>query len=222
MSNMPGASQESLILRERAELAAQPFLFSEDDIAKVEKPKQKFNGTGERLFRDDRERYGLVVRMLAEPGVSIRMIVEQCHVSDHTIRSIAAREKIPIAAQKEAVLADLGHVQRLCVDRMIDLIPEAPLKDVTLCFGITTDKRQLLSGDATMRVEQTERVDIFTSFPDFVRELEARPVAGDNNPETHSANGLTIHLASENNLQKALMNGDDHEQPANQEGRPKL
>src|SRR5207248_9264626 len=105
------------------------------------------------------------------PGVSVRMIIRECHVSDHTIRSVAAREKIPIATQKQGVLTDLGHVQRLCVDRMIELVPEASLKDVTLCFGVTTDKHQLLSGDATMRVEQAERVDLFTSFPDFVREL---------------------------------------------------
>jgi len=205
---MPVAPQESLILRERAKAEAAPFLFSEDDLLEIEKakPKKKFHCTGERLFRDNRARYLRVTRMLAEPGVSIRMIVEECHVSDHTIRSVAAREKIPIAAQKQAILADLGHVQRLCVDRMIELVPEAPLKDVTLCFGVTTDKHQLLSGEATMRVEQTERVDIFTSFPDFIKELEARPLAGDNNPETH--------FASANNLQKALMNGD-HEQPAN-------
>src|SRR5438874_4048270 len=116
LSDMRGASQESLILQEQAKAEAAPFLFSEDDLQEIEKPKQKFHGTGERFFRDRPDDYKKVVRMIAEPGVSMRMIMQQCQVSDHTIRSVAAREKIPIATQKGLILADLGHVQRLCVD----------------------------------------------------------------------------------------------------------
>jgi hypothetical protein len=222
---MPDNNSESLILKEQAELAAQPFLFSEKDLPKNDKTKARYHCTGQRLFEGDPERYKRVVRLLAEPGVSIRMIVQECQVSDHTIRSVAARERIPIATQKEAILADLGHVQRLCVDRMIELVPEAALKDVTLCFGVTTDKHQLLSGEATMRVEQTERVDIFTSFPDFVKQLEARgPIAGENNPEGLAGGRLPVvnaelvpesagkvqetYFAGGNSLEKALMNGE--------------
>src|SRR5438552_3724095 len=70
MSNTNG----SLILKEQAELAATPFLFSENDLTKIDKTKPKFHCTGERLFRDRPHVYKAVVKLLAEPGVSVRTI----------------------------------------------------------------------------------------------------------------------------------------------------
>jgi hypothetical protein len=160
--------RESLILKERAELEAQPFLFAEEDLPKIDRAKPKFHCTGERLFRDRPDVYKAVVRGLAEPGVSVRSICAMCHLSDHTVRSVAAREKISIAAEKERILADLGHVQRLCVDRMIELVPDAPLKDVNLCFGISTDKALLLNHEPTVIFEEAKPINVYEHWKKFL------------------------------------------------------
>src|SRR2546430_2401860 len=101
---MMSKSNESLILKEQGDAAAAPFLFSENDLPEIDKTKPKFHCTGERLFRDRPDVYKAVVRLLAEPGVSIRTICRECNVSDHTIRSVAAREHIAIATVKKEVL----------------------------------------------------------------------------------------------------------------------
>src|SRR5947208_13924181 len=103
---MPGTN-ESLILKEQAELEKAPFLFSENDLPEIDKTKPKFHCTAERLFRDRPDVYKAVVRLLAEPGVSIRTICRECNVSDHTIRSVAAREHTPIAPAKQEVLTNI-------------------------------------------------------------------------------------------------------------------
>jgi hypothetical protein len=66
---------------------------------------------------------------------------------------------------------------------------------------------QLLSGEATMRVEEPKRVDIFADFSEFLKNLEAEAAAEHAARNVHSETGL----ADENNLQKALMDGN-HEQ----------
>src|SRR5438105_3194936 len=114
---MMSKSNESLILKERGDSDAAPFLFSEDELPRIDKTKPKFHCTGERLFRDRPDVYKAVVKLLAEPGVSIRTICRELHVSDHTVRSVAARENIPIAAAKKEVLANITHGIRLASER---------------------------------------------------------------------------------------------------------
>src|SRR5438270_1146903 len=118
---MPGTN-ESLILKEQAELEKAPFLFSEDDLPRIDKSKPKFHCTGERLFRDRPDVYKAVVKLVAEPGVSVRTICRECHVSDHTVRSVAAREQIPIATVKKQVLSNITHGLRLASERVIELM----------------------------------------------------------------------------------------------------
>src|SRR5438552_11970467 len=116
---MPG-THESLILKEQSELEKAPFLFSEDDLLKIDTTRPKFHCTGERLFRDRPDVYKAVVKLLAEPGVSVRTIMRECHVSDHTIRSVASREGITIATVKKEVLSNIAHGLRLASERVIE------------------------------------------------------------------------------------------------------
>ena len=92
---------QSLILKERAELEAAPFLFSEEDLPKIDRSRPKFHCTGERLWRDRPDVYKAVVRLLAEPGISIRSICATLHVTDDTVRAVKERENLAIAAQKK-------------------------------------------------------------------------------------------------------------------------
>jgi hypothetical protein len=183
------ATNESLILKDRAELEAAPF-FPNFDLPEIDKAKPRFHCTGERLFRDRKDVYEAVVKLLAEPGVSIREICRTLHVTDDTVRSVKERENISIAALKKGVLSKLTHGLHLASDRVIEMMPSASARDALLGVGILADKVQLLSGEATIRVEQTEREDIFASWAEFVRSLEVKNEAsrtyldGGNFPQT--------------------------------------
>jgi hypothetical protein len=152
------------------------------------------------------------VKLLAEPGVSIRTICKECHVSDHTVRSVADREQISIATVKKEVLSNITHGLRLASERVIEIMPDASAKDAVLGVGILTEKMQLLSGEATMRVEEPKRVDIFADFSEFLKNLEVEAAREQAVRNVHSETGL----AGRNFSQKALINGD-HQQPGDDE-----
>lgn len=192
----------SLILKEQAELVAAPFLFSGDDLPRINKENPKFHCTGERLFRDRPDVYKAVVALLAEPGVSVRTICRECHVSDHTIRSVASREGIAIAAVKKEVLSNIAHGMRLASERVIELMPEANARDALIGVGILGDKMALLGGEPTARVE-IGHFDVVVAMNELMEEARAA---------MKRAKVSEIGLAGESPEQKALMNGD-HEQP---------
>jgi hypothetical protein len=163
------ARKKSLILREQAELEAQPFLFPEAELPRIDRTQPKFHFTGERLWRDRPDVYKLVVKLLAEPGVSIRSICATCHVTDDTVRAVKERENIAIAAEKKTALSNITHGLRLASERVIEMLPSASAKDALLGVGILTDKMQLLSGDVTARVEVNEKkIDIYQHWKDFL------------------------------------------------------
>jgi hypothetical protein len=205
---MPGMN-ESLILKEQAELEAAPF-FPDFDLPEIDRTKPKFHCTGGRLFRDRPDVYKAVVLMLAEPGVSIREICRTLHVTDDVVRSVKERENISIAAQKKDVLSKLTYGLHLASDRVVEMMPAASARDALLGVGILADKVQLLSGEATIRVEQTERVDIFASFPDFIKSLETE---NPNGPETGLAGGNFPQKAL--TYESAVLSRDETEQGLN-------
>src|SRR5215467_5749604 len=117
------------------------------------KPKAKY--TGERLLRERPLIYNRVVRLLAEPRahVSIREICRQCHVTDDTVKAVEKREAISIAARKEALMVQAARIAKRAYDRVEDQIDSAPLPQAVVTAGVFTEKLQLLSGDATARIE---------------------------------------------------------------------
>jgi hypothetical protein len=117
--------------------------------------KPRGNYTGERLKILRPEIYRRVVELLAEPRehVSIREICRQCHVTDDTVKAVEKREAIPIAARKEALMVQAARIAKLAYDRVEDQIDSAPLPQAVVTAGVFTDKFQLLSGDATARLE---------------------------------------------------------------------
>lgn len=145
-------ANESLLLKEQTEIESAPF-FPNFDLPEIDRTKPKFNFTGERLFRDRPDVYKAVVRLLAEPGVTIRTICRELHVTDDTVRAVKARENISIAAEKKNVLASITHGLRLASERVIELMPNASARDSLIGVGILGEKMQLLGGDATQRID---------------------------------------------------------------------
>jgi len=142
-----------------------------------DQPRKKGKYTGERLLRERPLIYNRVVRLLAEPRehVSIREICRQCHVTDDTVKAVERREAIPIAARKQALMVQAARIAKLAYDRVEDQIDTAPLPQAVVTAGVFTDKLQLLSGDATARLENfnfnMKPVDIAAEWKKFHEEI---------------------------------------------------
>ena len=138
-----------------ASLSAAPFLFSEDEIG-FEKLEATGEFTGERLLARRPEVYRAVVRMAAE-GQSISATARALSVSRNTVAAVREREGISIEQEKKELLRDVRRAARLSVERAIELVPSInSAKDAAIVAAVMVDKMQLLSGEATSRVEKVE------------------------------------------------------------------
>ena len=162
----------SLIQAEAARaLAAPPLSFFEEMEEAEKRLAEAGDFTGERLFRDRPGVYAAVVRMMAE-GISISATARALGVSRNTVCAVRDREGFSIEQDKKELLRDLRRAGRLSVEKVIELLPDVKsAKDAAITAGVILDKQQLLSGEATARVE---RVDV---KPDQVKAyLDALPV----------------------------------------------
>jgi hypothetical protein len=101
--------------------------------------------------------------------------------TNDTVKAVEKREAIPIAARKQELSVQAARIAKLAYDRVEDQIDTAPLPQAVVTAGAFTDKFQLLSGDATARLENfslnMKPVDIaaeFQKFHDAIREKAAK------------------------------------------------
>jgi hypothetical protein len=138
-----------------AALSSAPFLFSEDEIG-FEKLEATGEFTGERLLARRPEVYRALVRMAAE-GQSISATARALSVSRNTVAAVREREGISIEQEKKELLRDVRRAARMSVERAIELVPSInSAKDAAIVAAVMVDKMQLLSGEATSRVEKVE------------------------------------------------------------------
>lgn len=119
--------------------------------------------TGERLFLENPKLYRAITKLLAR-GETYREIADICQVSTQTVTGVAHREGVPIETLRER-LGRLGmDVARLSLEAMLELLHDPATrakisaKDLSVIFGIVTDKAQLLLGGATARIETRDIV----------------------------------------------------------------
>jgi predicted Zn-ribbon and HTH transcriptional regulator len=124
-------------------------------LPQPDRAKPKGNYTGQRLKVLRPETYRRVVELLAEPRehVSIREICRQCRVTDDTVKAVEKREAMSIAARKQELAVQAARIAKLAYNRVEDQIDTAPLPQAVVTAGVFTDKFQLLTGDATARLE---------------------------------------------------------------------
>ena len=162
----------SLIQSQAAQALAAPAFSFFPEIEEAEKRLAEAGDfTGERLFRDRPGVYAAVVRMMAE-GMSISATARALGVSRNTVCAVRDREGISVEQEKKELLRDLRRAGRLSVEKVIELLPDVKsAKDAAITAAVMLDKQQLLSGEATVRVE---RVDV---RPDQVKAyLDSLPV----------------------------------------------
>jgi transcriptional regulator with XRE-family HTH domain len=159
---------------------ASPFLFSEEEIG-ADKLEAVGEYSGERLLSRRPETYRAVIRMLAE-GLSMSSIARALGVSRNTVSAVREREGFSIEQDKKELLRDFRRAARLSVERAIELVPHIQsAKDAAIVAAVMTDKLQLLSGEATARVERVEvnqdkLAEMLAALP--VLEAEVVPVTG--------------------------------------------
>jgi transcriptional regulator with XRE-family HTH domain len=163
-----------------AAASAAPFLFSEEEIG-AEKLEATGEFSGERLLARKPEVYRAVVRMLAE-GLSMSSIARALGVSRNTVAAVREREGFSIEQDKKELLRDFRRAARLSVERAIELVPHIQTaKDAAIVAAVMVDKLQLLSGEATARVERVEvsqdkLTEMLAALP--VLEAEVVPLTG--------------------------------------------
>jgi transcriptional regulator with XRE-family HTH domain len=160
--------------------SAAPFLFAEAEIG-AEKLEATGEFSGERLLARRPEVYRAICRMSAE-GLSMSAMARALGVSRNTVAAVQEREQFPIEQQKKELLKNVRTAARLSVERVVELVPSINnAKDAAIVAAVMVDKLQLLSGEATARVERVEvnqdkLSEMLASLP--VLEAEVLPVTG--------------------------------------------
>jgi DNA-directed RNA polymerase specialized sigma24 family protein len=140
---------------EEAAASAAPFLFNFEELS-AEKLEGVGEFTGERLLARRPDAYRAIIRMSAE-GLSISAQARALGVSRNTVCAVRDREGFSIEQDKKDLLRDVRRAARLSVERAIELVPSInSAKDAAIVAAVMVDKMQLLSGEATARVERVE------------------------------------------------------------------
>jgi transposase-like protein len=171
----------SLIQEAAAAQVAAPALSFFSEIEEAEKRlAESGEFTGERLFRDRPGVYAAAVRMAAE-GQSISATARALGVSRNTVCAVREREGISVEQERKELLKDLRKASRLGVEKVLELMPDLKsAKDAAITAAVMLDKMQLLSGEATARVERVEvRPDQVKAFVDSLPVIEAELVEGE-------------------------------------------
>ena len=103
-------------------------------------------------------------------------------VSRNTVAAVQDREQISIEQHKKELLRNVRTAARLSVERVVELVPSINnAKDAAIVAAVMVDKLQLLSGEATARVERVEvsqdkLAEMLASLP--ILEAEVLPLTG--------------------------------------------
>ncbi len=175
---------ESLLLSYEAEQAAQDeqlsFAYADLIPREIDRSQKEFDYTGERLLRLEPDTYKALVKLLAEPRsqVSYRQIARWLHVTHRTIRGVELREGIPITTEKKGKLALWGHCAEMALEKLGDVIPGMTNgKDLSIAASICQQNINLLSGEATVRIETASSGDVFEKMRALHAELVAMAAA---------------------------------------------
>jgi hypothetical protein len=128
--------------------------------------------TGERCPKQKRE---AIIQLVAE-GRAIDSIRRLLGVHRETVLNVANQFAAEIADYERRMAAKLRRCKWALADRIEREVDQIPRQALGLTFKIVSDQEATDSGRAIARVDHVHRIDLFTDFPDFVRELEARPV----------------------------------------------
>lgn len=141
----------------------QPILPGVDDDRVIfSEEERKGIYTAERLKEYDEDKFNLVVRLLADPGISYRRITRGTGCHHDTLKAVERNHPKLIEAAKERLKLELGNVASKSVDLIKENLDTVPIKTTTdlqkvmIVGAVAIEKHELLSGNATSRVARQE------------------------------------------------------------------
>jgi len=133
--------------------------------------------TGERIRAEAPRLYEAVLKLAAR-GVSQEETAEILGLSINTVRHITIAEAASVDGYKDRLDGKLRRVTMLTLDAMAEKLDDPAqrkeifFKDLAIGVGIAIEKRELVSGGATQRVEVVE-VPSAEAINDWIRSLPA-------------------------------------------------
>lgn len=143
---------------------------SESDKLAVEYRQGVYSGDQLRKSRPDM--YALICELLADGSMSQRQI---SNVTGHSRNLISAisRQSADIEPLKEKIAGRARNLAQICLERAEEIVTEGgkvTLRDLAILAGVAIDKSQLLSGEATQRIES---IDSTSGADDFEEQFKA-------------------------------------------------
>lgn len=151
-------SAESLILtaaQEAMKTDEQLLLFYGAEMEKMDRSTPAGEYTGERFFVRRPEAYKLCVLMCADPTISTRQICKLLHITDGTVNGVREREETLVNGERHRLNRKLSHAIERAVERTHEDMPNASALQAATAMGILVDKRALLEGAPTIRIDVT-------------------------------------------------------------------
>jgi hypothetical protein len=183
-------------MTEKIEPESAPFLFSKETIEALTHEEKVGCYTLERLKVLRPEVIPEVIRLRGEHCGLLRIsrILQMHH---KTVSAICAEypEEIAVAQQRRA------DRLRSAADKLIEQLDESPENVPWNVKGLAAsqlyDKAAMIEGSKVLRVDHMHRVDFFSDFKEFVRQLEEREDPIDIKPSNASSE---IGPSGQNNL----------------------
>ena len=126
--------------------------------------------SGVQLRGSDPDRYMSVCALLADGSMSQRQISRLTGTSRNLVSAIN-RQAAEIEPLKQRIASRARNLAVLCLERAEEMIhggDKVTLRDLAILAGVAVDKSQLLSGEATARIETIEAA---SSADEFARQF---------------------------------------------------
>jgi hypothetical protein len=158
----------SLIQREKQELL--PMDLPAAALESLEAVESRGEFTGERLASQDPDRYRACVELLGRLA-PVSMIAKVLRISPNTVRGVRAREGESIDDLKKRTVAHLTKFVGIAAERFAEEADSIDIDKLAVPMGIATEKLLLLTGQATSRVEHTDRAPAPIDFASYLQSL---------------------------------------------------
>lgn len=157
----------------------QPALFSPVDLPalpELVEGAKRYVHSGKTTCKDE-ERAAAIAQAYLETG-KILPVAKRFHVSPHTVHAVleVLEQAGKLADLKQRVSRNLGLLAEVSSERAIEMVAEGkcPANVLPINVGVALDKKALLDGDATARVEMAVAVPI--GVADVLAYLKAKGV----------------------------------------------
>lgn len=168
--------------------------------------------TGEVVSRDW-ERVCEVLQAYAA-GEPIRSICRRWHIGHNTLSRLIEAHPDLVDTERQRISCKLGRVARMMVDRLELEHHTIPIGQLPVALAIVVDKKAMLDGDPTQRVEVTQRREVTADEVEAgLQRLRATSIDVQGQPASDSTDQADPP-AHDTPMDYPVDYGTDHDQPS--------